>query len=166
MIADVRLKLEKDLAPAVPCTSRESSHGQPITCNALVIGRREAKHEGVPCMRHRMIEVDQLQSMTERTTAIPSRVERIEECRPELIAGILCRLQKDEDHESICQQCAFTSGNSRKCVRKQQVRLTTTYQNCMMQKSTSSQNLFRAWSVFSESGELKERRRQSSVCQI
>ena len=66
VIADLRLKLEKALAPAVPCTSRESSHGQPFTCNVLVIGRREAKHEGVPCMRHRMIEVDQLQSMNRK----------------------------------------------------------------------------------------------------
>ena len=65
VLAVVRLKLE-DLTPAVPCTSRESSHGQPIPCNVLVICRREAKHEGVACMRHRMIEVDQLQSMNRK----------------------------------------------------------------------------------------------------
>ena len=38
LIADARLKLEEDLALALPCIVREDSRGKPLTCAALTDG--------------------------------------------------------------------------------------------------------------------------------
>ena len=41
VIAVARLKLEKDLAPVMPCLSRDPSFWKLLQCNALVVGSRE-----------------------------------------------------------------------------------------------------------------------------
>ena len=41
VMSDACLKLEKDLAPAMTCITRESSKGQPLACNDLLVGSRK-----------------------------------------------------------------------------------------------------------------------------
>ena len=41
VISEARLKLEKDLAPVMPCMSRDLSFWKLLQCNALVVGSRE-----------------------------------------------------------------------------------------------------------------------------
>ena len=41
VIAEARLKLEKDLAPVMPSMSRDPSFWKLLQCNALVLGSRE-----------------------------------------------------------------------------------------------------------------------------